>query len=547
MKLPAALARLFRRSPPSEGCAERREGRGGFLFRSIIAICVVISVWWIFYHPYSRDRLYRAIPGNALIVGEHPELARRWVACLKTPALRGVLNAQGIKDEQIEKTIADPRVAKAVEAFAGRNTVIAYVPALDTSRRPAWLFASWAGAYCQPVRWGWTAGKMKDFERISLDHGRRGWRLKPGKLKGDMHLSLAAAEGILLGCFSEDPYGVRYILDRIDSKLPLTVVAEKILDQSPSPPSMDYLWFEWYVEIGGVCRTHESVMGVTLNGEAGSEGWFRADFLPNVRTEWTVSPADVKAMERMLGDVPDAAALGPLVEVLTVMSGSAGWEAAGTIADMVRPEADSSAGGFAALLTEGYRGEIAGMMVAAIVAGVRLKEGADAGEAVGRMLDRLNAEHQWSLIPKKSEDDDRVIALNSTRPGTFKLFPAGQRPAFAGVDGWLLFCTNRKALEKLLSVEKGDANKWIAGMDRGSGLHVAGDLEATGKAIENAVAAHTLIMDIQAGKKNKDLAARLEIVRAWSRVGSVLKTGFFRLHTPNGQPEVRFRFAPGGQ
>ncbi|MFC1462773.1 hypothetical protein ACFLQU_04120 [Verrucomicrobiota bacterium] len=515
------------------------------VFWSISTVCVIVSVWWTFHFPYSRERLYRAIPGNALIVGEHPEIAGRWVTCLKTPAVRGILNAQGVSDEQIEKTIGDPKLTKAIEAFAGRNTVIAYVPALDTSRRPAWLVASWTGAYCQPLRWGWAARKLRDFERIRLDHGRRGWRLKPGKLGNGMHLTLAATEGILLGCLSRDPYGVRYILDRVDGKLPLTMTAERILgDDRDAQSGQDRLWFEWHVEMGGTFRTYESMMGVTLNGEAGSFGWFRADFLPASPVAAAANINDVKTIEELLGNVPDAVAVAGLVEMLAMFPDSPGWDAARTIADTVKEEAGDGSGSFAALLTGDYRGEIAGMMVGSIVAGVRLKDGVSAPEAVGRLLDKLNVDHELSLIPKRMEGDGGVIRLDSTRPGTFKLFPAGQRPAFAGIGDWLIFCTNRKALEKMLAVDRGDTSSWIAGMEGGPGIHVAGDLEATGKAVENAVAAYTLVMDIQAGRKNKDLAARLDMVKAWARIGGTLKTGSFRLHTANGQSEIQFKFTP---
>jgi len=516
------------------------------LFWSIFTVCVIASVWWLFHFPYSRECLYRAVPGNAVIIGEHPGIAGRWVTCLKTPAVRGILNAQGVTDEQIDEAIGNPELANAIEAFAGRNAVMAYVPALDTSRRPAWLFASWAGAYCQPLRWGWAHRRMKDFERVSLDHGKRMWRLKPGKLGGGMHLTVAATEGILLGCLSADPYGVRHILDRIDQKLPLTRRAQKVIGTVNGAARVeDNLWFQWHVDMGEGFATYESTMGMTLKGEAGSSGWFRSDFLPSPSAAGAVSAADVGTIEKLVGNVPDAVMVGDLAGLLSILPASPGWEDARKIADTVAGEAAEGSGGFLALLAgRDYLGEIAGPKIAAIVAGVRLKDGVAAADAVGRVLDKLNADYGLSLIPKRVEGDLGVIGLNSTRPGTFKLFPAGERPAFAGVDGWLLFGTNRKALEKLLTMDRSGNCRWVDNMERGPGICVAGDLEETGKAVENALAAYTLIMDIQAGKKNKDLAACLDMVKAWARVGSVLKTGTFRLHAPDGQPEVRFEFAP---
>ena len=395
---------------------------------------------------------------------------------------------------------------------------------------------------------------MKDFERIRLNYGRRGWRLKPGKLKGDLHLTVAATEGIVLGCVSEDPFGVRYLLDRIDSKFPLTATAEQIIDltadsaSSPSPPEIptDHLWFEWGMQMGEIVRTGRALMGLSLRGEDGSAGWFRGEFLPRLPEGRGVASKDAAAAGRILRNEPDAAGITSLGQLIALLPDTAAWKEARTIGDTIVPEAGEDAACFVGLLTGDYSGEIAGMTVAALVAGVRMREGTDTMAVVGRLLDELNAEHKWSLIPKRM-DDGSVIRVDSTMPGTFKLFPAGRRPAFAGVDGWLMFCTNRKALEKLLAVDEAAKSRWLGGMEHGTGIGIAGDLAATGKAIENAVAAYTLIMDIQAGKKNKDLAVRLDAVRAWARMGAALETGFFRLHAPNGQPEIRFKFSPKGQ
>jgi len=87
-----------------------------------------LTIWWIFYFPFSREKLYRAIPQNALFVSEHADLAARWKSIARNPLTLCVLATAGFKQKNLGEAVIehgggikrrDTRIAGGESTLAG--------------------------------------------------------------------------------------------------------------------------------------------------------------------------------------------------------------------------------------------------------------------------------------------------------------------------------------------------------------------------------------------------------------------------------------------
>ena len=517
------------------------------VFWILLISFVVLAVFWTFYFPYSKENLYRAIPENAIFVSEHPCLSERWVECIKTPLAHGMLNAFGVEDKDIDDIQNDSDIVSAVKIFANRNTVLGYVPRLDLSGRPAWVFASWAGFSTQPLRWGWLSSKMSDFQEIDLGRNRSGWAKPVGADGEELWLSLAAVHGMVLGCVSSDNRGVRYLVDRIEGGVPVGNVFNETFEQwscgkatVAEQKTLDRIWFKWRGGAPSAKRNYELECALILHGEKGSKGWIKTDFLPQLPEVASSVKVDIAGLNSCMSDQTDVRAIVPLDYVEVFVKRWVPWQGTASLIKAVRDEAKDDGSMCVAMLEPEFGGRIAGMKTCAALVGVRMKEGADGFSVVNRLLDVINRENKASLIPRREKGVEGMISLDSARPGVLKLFGKEHRPAFIERNGWLFLSSSRMALEKLFTEEPSGWSSWgSSSIDGDASAYLMSDLSAVSEAVNGIVSICAIIASVQ-NVNDEAFTARLQSIRAWMHVLGRLKEGSCSLNVSDGTPEIEF-------
>jgi len=167
-------------------------------------------VWWIASVPHQPLRLYQAIPHTAIFVSEHDWLGRALERFRNQSPGGGGCGRDRRNGGGVGRFNSDPVIARWRQRLAAREAVIAYVPALGFQGEPAWIVAAWIGGDSQRLRWNTLFARGSGLREVRLGHSSTIWIVETEKSAAqERHLSLALSEGVLLGCLSRDPQGVR--------------------------------------------------------------------------------------------------------------------------------------------------------------------------------------------------------------------------------------------------------------------------------------------------------------------------------------------------
>lgn len=186
-------------------------------FVVILLLFIAFVAWRIFHVPYRPEVLLQAVPGSAAFVSEHDDLAARWPELTSNPLIKTLALSFGVDPEEYESFRNDKVVAWIMKRFAGKRTVIAFLPSLGSDGQPAWMLASWGGLQARMLKWGVYSGALGDFEKQTFHGGRRGWVMRDlGESMSGQFISLAVADGAVLAMLSTHPQAVTVPLERIE-------------------------------------------------------------------------------------------------------------------------------------------------------------------------------------------------------------------------------------------------------------------------------------------------------------------------------------------
>jgi hypothetical protein len=183
------------------------------VLRLFAAGCVL----WVLHYPLRMDRLYRAIPGDAVVGSYHRGLAREWQKLASHGALTRLLTDLGVEDAAEWRD--DEGIFQTLYWLTGRHTVfgLRFEPG-DTLADVSIYGASYVGWKARPmeflklIRWIPGLGRLQVTEAGS--HYLTFPRSKTMRQLG-LVLSLDLFEGVLVGVLSSDPDAVRELAVRI--------------------------------------------------------------------------------------------------------------------------------------------------------------------------------------------------------------------------------------------------------------------------------------------------------------------------------------------
>lgn len=193
--------------------------RSRLLSRLAFALLALVALLWLLHIPERRDRVFRAMPDNSLMVSEHLDLAKVWRARFDNPLLVKTLSGAGVR--HVEEWAADTNIVWIVRLVSGPRSLIGWSPALGPSSKPCWTGASWVGMRGRLLnlmllaRWIPGAGRLR-----TTPSGVRYLPMKSSKMIG-LNLAFALRENVLLATLGEDPEAVRTLEWRLIHDAPL--------------------------------------------------------------------------------------------------------------------------------------------------------------------------------------------------------------------------------------------------------------------------------------------------------------------------------------
>lgn len=505
-----------------------------------VAALVAFSVWLV-YIPYHPERVFEAIPASASWVSVHHNLADEWPDLMRNPTITNLLVTAGVKPEDVGNLGSDPLMQTWIRKLAGPDAVIAYVPALGYQTQPAWVFATWIGSQSVTLRLRLAFLRSSDLRPVPVEHGRTVYVARTRFAQANQKLSLALSDGVLMGCISADPAGVRWLLDTSDR----------------------YPWKPSLRTSGQLDKARALLAGTTLRhwgwfslpavGDAGpvaytldlgSDKHLEARMVttaPVPGTETVLSATNLAPLANLLGASPDMIAMLPVATLspLVLRSETPLWSE--TVRTLLAPgNLPSNSLAMVAILDQEHcsriRGPLGsvlgplmkGLKLPTLVLGYEVGSSDEADSRISQALDQINARYNAGLIQHPVPAGSRTLTLiEESRSGLYSKFEPDERVAYVVCDGWLFLCSNAAVLKKCLAAQEalGDQpphpTPWIEPAVRTPTSGSAWiNLAAGAKTVKDLAGAAQLIAMMG---NTKDSARLRETLSVWRKAADFLK------------------------
>jgi hypothetical protein len=484
------------------------------LFWLLLVVFVLSSLFWIAFFPYCPERVYAAVPPGAAFVTKHENLAERWPELSGHPVVRNAIEVFGGDRETLD-SLADPKTVELVGKMASRTTVFGYVPGRRFGEGDFIVAATWIGAYGQFLQWGFLDKSLSDFERVELDGGISLWSLKGGVNDGALSLTFCVFEGVLVACLSDNPLAAAGLRHR----LKLGTAPLGVLQSSGDDSDMAWLM---------ASDIHERLSGkaaASLKISAVREDAIEIRALGNSdwRPDGSCDGEEVAGLGSLFPEPPDLFASFCMSEIRRMLDSKDEENSARKSFAPLLGSVPDAAPGFIWMSGGEYSGRLLKLKVPTIIAGTRLREDVDVEKLLAETLDKLNAEYDWGLIPRRVQERELpIFIVEGSRAGGVTIVSEDEKPAIAKWNSWLLISSNVGTLVGLLDGDSASRS----GVNRNGGSFWLNDIvsrEASGygrmetrssvTTLKNAKAVYDLALILGDADDHEDSV--LEAVDAW--------------------------------
>jgi len=354
-------------------------------FWVLLAVGIALAAWWAFRFPDRSDRLYRAVPPNALWVGEHQGPFDRWQSFSAGPLGREMLASAGVAPRDLDNALREPGLQQVLSVLGAGRLLTAYVPSTGLFTEPAWVFTGSVGGYSQLLRWGFLSRQMKGFRSVGLEDGRTAWTMEMPDVGGkDRLLAITVLEGVLVGCVAADLDVLRATIRRVDgagthgaASLQERLHPDGVKDDGV----LDRLWINWYARTSRGFARREALCMLTSVGETGVAGTITRLTVPGTTSVPSGRDPQIErkhvdrlgALSPLLGQSLDAVVVAPAARA-SRMADTAG------VHGSIRSALTILEGGcvddglaFMGLLRKEFSGRILGLRVPAFIVGMELQ------------------------------------------------------------------------------------------------------------------------------------------------------------------------------
>lgn len=485
------------------------------VFWSLLTLFIVMSISWMLIFPFNGERLYSAIPEDALVVSHHVRLADRWALIAESPVLPRAAAALGMDEDAISELIENRALAGYLHRLAGRETVVAYSKPHRETLAETITVASWVGVYGQFLRWGFLNKALADFEVTRLKDGTRVWQHRDESLD-DRVVSLCVYEGVAVVCLSRDPVAAARCRQRIALGAPVVAPLNPRLTPPPDTTdttAVDHVWIrgkrgEW-------------------SGNAQLTKWTPDTFSGIVRAPASLLPtghiddSTADRIDRMLGDAPDTLLIASWDDVTTLLTQLDADQAVSNVCNAVKSMVEPATPVFAALLSGQYSGRVMKLRVPSLVIGFRTTATNAPLTEAETVLDKLNAAFGLGLIPKRTQHNGApFIALDTISSNGLGLIATEERPALAVIDDWVMIGSNARVLETLLRQQDSPTAptpaRWLSQFPSGGCATFGWTRTApTADSITKIKAVTTLAMMVNSSKQYGNVRPTFDAAQKW--------------------------------
>ncbi|HMP35285.1 MAG TPA: hypothetical protein PKC67_13160 [Kiritimatiellia bacterium] len=497
----------------------KRVGRS-WLFWVLLLIFAAGSVWWTLVIPRDTARLLQAIPGQAMVVSWHSDLAGRWPAIAEHPLTATVVGALQADQEAWTDLRQDPGFLATLDLIGRDDLVLAYVPHLGLYSERAWVFAGWIGGRSQRLRWSQSFLDIPGLSRMESIGGWPVWTWVTRGEQGTFRVTLALVEGMILGCTARDPMAIEMVIDAYNGLFPSIAYRKDLQDWNAllrRSSAADRFW------VAGDTRSgiDRSFTEVDISDAQTLAAAVR--FFPPAEVGSLPAVLDAEPLAGLWGDAALATAAVGVDAVVELMHGAPETWSKALVKDVIvatRAEAVALA-----VFGGDYSGRFKGIKVPTLMAALQRDEGGDVPALVTPVLDRWNARTQWGLVlVPLAVGTTTVWRIEATAGSMYAAFGPSEQVAITAVGDWLVVSSNLRGLDALVRARDvgaigGVTPLWSRSLDRAAGTEAVGylgiDLVRGHEALRLAITAYALKLLFEDASGTRAERQRLNEAKAW--------------------------------
>jgi len=492
-------------------------------------------LFWLQYVPPDPWRPYRVVPIIADFVSAHDRPAARMDDLLDSPLAAVVAQALRLPSDDRPSWRDDPAVRRWTRRLADRQVVIASYRA--TGDRRIWMLASRLEGRAWRLRWMLKLGALPDFRRIGHHQGRVLWMLKPSQTESPYRLVIAFEEGLLVGCWSEQPGDIRTLLDTYDRSIPSFLaggIPERFESERGAP---DVFWWKPPTPrfTGHVCGEFSRIAAsgvtarMTWKGGAAvlappdSIDWRRTDpqtlFGSDPSVALQMDPTWAAELLRRAGTPP--AVIGPLQALSS---------------EMAPPLV-------AAIFDGEYSGRLWRMRVPTLVLASPLREPSFAARRFQSHLDRINRLYRTSLLLGPVAGAPGLYTIGLADGSFYATLSAEEQAAVYFTDGWGIAASNLDALRRVAAGFRPPDPKGRVDEDEDgkAALYGSVDVPRAAAALRSGLSVAALAMMMQDREGTRAARTRINRLRDGLAITSAIgRTEAALRWNEEGDPEIEF-------
>jgi len=520
------------------------------LFWLLISGYAAGSAWWIWNIPYAPEILLRAIPGHAVSVSMHDNLAGRWNEIAEHPITLSLVGVMGGDAEDWKELRDDPGFNYLLDLLGQRELALAYIPYPGYQAEPVWVFASWVGGKSHRLRWSLPFLDLPGLSFVGEVGGWPVWAFRWKDQGADHQLTFALVEGMVVGCNSSHLAAIENIVASYNGEFP-SIAFRKDLEYwnkgLRESTRNDRFWYKepatrgkstpmgpWLVEF-------DLAHPARLNGSARMPAPTELEIVTNLFA--------VQDLARLWKNYPIAACAlsAEGIRELHVSTNNVPMSLVLDLLDHGNGQA-VAVGMFGGDISGRYKG----IKVPTLMGAVQLPEETDMSAFIQQSVDRWNAKYQWGLVPvAQISDSSTVYRIEGTSDNFYSGFAPQEQVALIQAGRWLMISSNLKGLETLLAktrISTDTAQKsWADKMDEAANGGAIGyfgmDLVRGAETFRLAISAYSLKLLFEDASGSKETRQMLNEAKAWLDVLSQMDQ--LHLYGTKDGPYVKIDFDSG--
>jgi hypothetical protein len=516
------------------------------LFWSLFFLYAAGSLWWLASMPRNPDQVLRAIPGQAVSVSMHHNLAGRWNELGAHPLTETLAGIFGQTTNEWAELQGDPGFRTLLNLVGQDELAIAYVPYMNVQQQGEWVFASWIGGKSQRLRWSYRYMNLTGLTRLTDLGGWPVWEWTWETTNGIQGITLALVEGMIIGTTARHRIAMEMILDAYNGSFPSVFSRKDLAEWKRRLMDSGYDDRGWYRHSGWP-GTRPWFVGAELSAGGGLRGMALTDQPEQIHE--LPETLDMDGLASLWKNHPIATTAFGVDALMPLLDQYDNFMAAALARDVIHA---GNADFIAISLFGGERsGRFRGIKVPALMVGFQLPYGVDIRGRLSTVIDRWNAKHRLGIVPVETVvGTNTVWRFEGIAGGIYAGLAADEQVAMTLAGNWMVVSSNLKTLQSLIE-QQGDAladeATWLSRIEDAQADRAAGylgfDLVRGSEAFRLAITAYSLKLLFDDASGTREQRQQLNEAKAWLDV--IARLQHIHLLVSSMDPYLKIDFVTG--